>query len=144
MSIKLAASKAPELIIGLVAPIGVDLDLVSSVLDQTIREMGYSVERFRLTTLMREVPTRIAIENSPYIKSYRDRIAYANEVRRLLGDDALAALAISAIRSFRAEERARRAKSAADRGQAHNHKIQLMFLTRINLTKRRLLPTKHI
>lgn len=118
MSIKLAASKAPELMFGLVAPIGVDLDLVSSVLDQTIREMGYSVERFRLTALMREVPTGIPIADSPYIKSYRDRIAYANEVRRLLADDALAALAISAIRSFRAEERARRANPAADHDRA--------------------------
>lgn len=62
---------------------------------------------------MKEVPTGKPLDATPYIKSYQDRIAYANEVRRLLGDDALAVLAISAIRSFRAEERARKRLSPA-------------------------------
>jgi hypothetical protein len=32
---------APELVFGLVAPIGVDLDLVTEVLEQTLQEVGY-------------------------------------------------------------------------------------------------------
>jgi deoxycytidylate deaminase len=105
----LPVSKTPELIFGLVAPIGVDLDLVAEVLTQSLKEMDYQAHQFRVTKLMREVPTGLEIADSPYIQSFKDRIAYANEVRRLLGDEALAALAISAIRSFRAEERERRA-----------------------------------
>lgn len=103
----LPISKAPELIFGLVAPIGVDLDLVAEVLSQALKEMSYQAHQFRVTKLMREVPTGLSIAEGPYIQSFKDRIAYANEVRRLLGDDALAALAISAIRSFREEERER-------------------------------------
>ncbi len=105
----LPVSKAPELVFGLVAPIGVDLDLVAEVLSQALKEMNYQAHQFRVTKLMREIPTGLTIAENPYIQSFKDRIAYANEVRRLLGDEALAALAISAIRSFRAEERERRA-----------------------------------
>lgn len=108
MSEPLPISIAPELIFGLVAPIGVDLDLVTDALDHTLQEMDYEVRGFRLTELMREIPTEITLAPDPYVQSYRDRIAYANEVRRLLGDDALASLAISAIRSFRADERKKR------------------------------------
>jgi deoxycytidylate deaminase len=110
----LPVSKAPELIFGLVAPIGVDLDLVAEVLSQSLKEMNYQAHQFRVTKLMREIPTGLTIAEKPYIQSFKDRIVYANEVRRLLGDEALAALAISAIRSFRAEERERRASSHSE------------------------------
>jgi hypothetical protein len=39
----------PELIFGLIAPIGVDLDLITEVLELTLHEMSYDVEKFRLT-----------------------------------------------------------------------------------------------
>jgi cytidine deaminase len=128
----LKPSPKPELVFGLVAPIGVDLDLMTEVLSQTLREMNYDSHEFRLTSLMKEIPTGKSIKDSPYIKSYQDRIAYANEVRGRLGDEALAALAISAIRSFRAEEWERRnlelatvpgenieGPSAREQGSAH-------------------------
>jgi deoxycytidylate deaminase len=76
--------------------------------------MDYEARGFRLTELMKEVPTEISTAPDPYVQSYRDRIAYANEVRRLLGDDALASLAISAIRSFRADERKKREAEKGD------------------------------
>ncbi len=105
---------SPELIFGLVAPIGVDLDLVTDVLDQNLREMGYSARLFRLTELMKEVPVDVPIDDSRYVQFYRNRIAYANAVRRLLGDDALATMAVSAIRSFRLEERSRQRGSLVE------------------------------
>lgn len=104
MSDGLHPSPAPELVFGLVAPIGVDLNLVSEVLAQTLSEMDYDVRDLRLTRLMRDLDLDMPLADSPYIKSYKDRIAYANEVRNLLGDDALAAMAIEAIRAYRAEE----------------------------------------
>jgi len=99
--------QTPELVFGIVAPIGVDLDFVTNVLEQALQEMDYEASTFRLTVLMAEIAVGLPLGDAPYVQSYRNRIAYANEVRSLLGNDALASLAISAIRTFRATERAR-------------------------------------
>lgn len=111
----LPVNRAPELVFGLVAPIGVDLEIVSEVLNVTLREMHYDTQVLRLTKLMRavrvEIPQPLDNDSSPpqsQIRSYQERISYANAVRGALGDFALSALAISAIRSFRREERKRR------------------------------------
>jgi cytidine deaminase len=61
----LPVSKAPELIFGLVAPIGVDLELVAEVLSQSLKEMNYQAHQFRVTKLMREIPTSLTIADSP-------------------------------------------------------------------------------
>ena len=98
----LSLSAAPELIFGLVAPIGVDLDLITELLEQTLREMDYDAARVRLTELMREIPAGLPLHESPYVRSFKDRIAYANKIRQELGDEALAILAVSAIRASRA------------------------------------------
>lgn len=111
----LPRSSAPELIFGMIAPIGVDLDLVIDVLDHTLQEMNYDTCQIHLTRLMREIPTDISIADAPVIKSYKDRIAYADKVCSLLGKDALAFLAVSAIRSFRSKEREK--ESAEKRGR---------------------------
>lgn len=104
MGKRLELLQAPELVFGLVAPVGVDLDLVTDVLTQLLHEMRYESRLIRLTALMTEVPTELPLSTAPYIQSVKDRIAYANEVRNKLGDDALAALAVSAIRTFRDEQ----------------------------------------
>jgi hypothetical protein len=54
---------------------------------------------------MREIPVGCELHDRPYVQSFKDRITYANEVRRHLGNEALSALAISAIRVFRSEQR---------------------------------------
>lgn len=105
-------NKAPELVFGLIAPIGVDLDVVSEVLDTTLREMRYHAHVLRVTQLMREIGIEAPVTSfdaplpeGSFVRSYRDRIVHANKIRAVLGNFALAALAISAIRSFRLEER---------------------------------------
>lgn len=123
----LSPVRAPELIFGLIAPIGVDLELVSSVLAETLREVHYDTHMLRLTALMREMPIDLPLDATTYVESYRQRIAFANEVRRRFGDNALAALAVSAIRAFRAEERQRRRyEKASDgiSGDSQNHSEQ--------------------
>lgn len=117
--IPLSPSAAPELVFGLVGPIGADLDLVTDLLEQTLREMDYEARRFRLTELMREVPVGLPLGDSHYIGSFKERIAYANEVRRQLGDEALAILAVSAIRAFRSEERERYRRTALAVDEQH-------------------------
>jgi deoxycytidylate deaminase len=97
----LKPSPTPELIIGLVAPIGVDLDTVVDILTELLREMSYRTSLFRVTSLMREVPTGLSISSDSYVLSYKSRIAYANAICARLGEDALAAMAISAIQAAR-------------------------------------------
>lgn len=101
MKAKLKQAPAPELIFGLVAPIGVDLNLVSDLLGEALDDMKYSCHVLRLTQLMKEMKLSLPLDGAPYIKSFKDRIAYANKIRENIGDEALAALAISAIRAFR-------------------------------------------
>lgn len=92
----------PELIFGLVGPIGVDLDGVIDDLKEALQAVGYDSQEFRATELMREVRVSLPLDATGYVESFQQRIAYANKVREQLGrNDALAILAISAIRQFR-------------------------------------------
>lgn len=114
---------AIELIFGLVAPIGVDLDMVSDALDTTLREMNYQTHSLRITKLMEdlrvEIPSEIRngmLSNLSYVQQYQKRIAHANAIRAQLGDDSiLAAIAVSAIRTFRDREWTRREASGSQR-----------------------------
>lgn len=92
----------PELIFGLVGPIGVDLESVAEALTEALNDVEYQTQTFRITELMREVNVGLPLDATGYIESFQQRIAYANKVREQLGrNDALAILAISAIRQFR-------------------------------------------
>jgi cytidine deaminase len=92
----------PELIFGLVGPIGVDLESVTEVLITALRDFAYEACNIRITNLMREVDVKLPLDAPGYVESFKERIAYANKVReRLDRNDALAILAISAIREFR-------------------------------------------
>ena len=76
--------------------------------------MKYETHKFRLTELMREIPINFPRQDQHHIASFKERISYANEVRRRLGNDALAALAVSAIRAFRSEERGSQRQSLSE------------------------------
>jgi cytidine deaminase len=94
----------PELIIGLVGPIGVDLEHVTNCLNAALTDVDYVPAVFRITELMQEIDVQCPLGASGYIDSIRQRIRYANAVReKLHRNDALAVLAVSAIRQFRAE-----------------------------------------
>jgi cytidine deaminase len=113
--------KAPELIFGLVAPVGVDLDLVRDSLSSALEAVGYSAHEFRITDLMMDVPTGMPATNDISVESYKERIAYANAVRNRLGNDALSGIAVSAIRTFRASQQdgaSSKGKSRANNSQA--------------------------
>ncbi len=85
----LPVNRAPELIFGLVAPIGVDLDVVAELIDITLREMHYNAHVVRLTTLMRAMKITVPRDPNPdpltpeqsHISSYKERIAHANAIR---------------------------------------------------------------
>jgi hypothetical protein len=102
----LPLAPVPELIFGLVGPIGVDLDTVTSLLEDALQNVGYAVDALRVTKLMLEIPTDVMLDENPhYIDSFRQRIRYANAVRdKLARSDAMAILAISAIRELREQK----------------------------------------
>ncbi len=65
---------APELVIGLVAPIGVDLDLVVESLTKALDAVGYNSTEFHLTRLMKEVPIGKPAPDDISVESYKQRI----------------------------------------------------------------------
>lgn len=94
----------PELIFGLVGPIGVNMAIVEQKLREALVSVGYSTETVRLTSLM----SQIGVEGSSLTETsnpalrYETRISYANAVRRKCENDAaLAALAVAEIRNIR-------------------------------------------
>lgn len=113
-------SEDPELIIGLVGPIGVDLDLVVNVLCAALDDVRYEAHTFRITELMREVSAALPLDAPYYIESFKQRITYANKVRELLDrNDALAILAISAIRAFRVQQGGSEGEPLPNQGDYH-------------------------
>lgn len=92
----------PELFIGLVGPIGVDLDLVYEQLSDNLKIVGYSCNLVKITDILREVPFSIKVDDSSYTKRYMSLISEADRICRDYGSsDFLARLAMARIREFR-------------------------------------------
>lgn len=102
----LAISTNPELIFGLVGPIGVDMERVQNKLEIALRTVGYTPISIRITELMKQIPTSIDIkDDTGPLDYYESRIDYANKVReKCKNDAALAALSIAAIKNYRSEQ----------------------------------------
>ncbi|NTF53321.1 deoxycytidylate deaminase [Agrobacterium rhizogenes] len=103
------SSEWPELVFGLVGPIGVNMELVQRKLEEALSAVGYKPFSIRLTTLMKHIAVGeteangIDDPNDPVLH-YNSRIRYANAVRRKCENDAaLAALAVNEIRRIRSE-----------------------------------------
>lgn len=96
----------PELVFGLVGPIGVDMDLLSNKLCAALTAVGYTPHTIRATEIMRQVGVDVALQDtSDPQKHYESRIDYANAVReKCKNNAAIAGLAILAIREIRARE----------------------------------------
>ncbi|MCV9996747.1 anti-phage dCTP deaminase [Pararhizobium sp. YC-54] len=92
----------PELVIGLVGPIGVDLETVQKAAMNQLRSLGYTAVPIRITDLMKSVKTDVEIENNYFEKKYLSLIRYADKVCEIANSRAaLAALSIAAIRAQR-------------------------------------------
>lgn len=93
----------PELVFGLVGPIGVNMEIVERELAEALGAVGYTTNSLRLTKLMQAVAVEgCDIDESDKVAHYESRIKYANAVRTACADDAaLAALAIAEIRRLR-------------------------------------------
>lgn len=92
----------PELFFSLVAPVGVDLDMIIEVLSTELKRQNYNSSLIKITTIMQEVPSNEKIVPDPYLDSIMSRIKYADDIcEQLERQDVLAAIAIGAVQSER-------------------------------------------
>lgn len=93
----------PELVFGLVGPIGVNMAMVETRLSESLMAVGYTPDAIRITDLMRQISVDEKVDDTLDPKlHYESKIDYANAVRKKCNDDrALAALAILEIRNRR-------------------------------------------
>jgi len=92
----------PELIFGLVGPIGVNVDAVVAALSKSLKDVDYIPRIIHLTDHMRDRRIRKKIDVSTYYDRYQSLIAYANAYRRKAKNAAaLASLSILRVRAQR-------------------------------------------
>lgn len=97
-------SRPNEIVIGLVAAAGCDLDDLESILSKCLSEVGYKAQRIRLTKVLREsglVPISEEYDDVHLDKQISARMAAGNELRKEQGSSAMARLAVHAIKASR-------------------------------------------
>jgi hypothetical protein len=95
----------PELVIGLVAPIGVDMDVVQSQIAAALRQVKYESHLVHITKIIYNMTNESRSEDK---RNFEQKINFSNELRRKYNDNSiLAAVAIDHIR----KERVKRNKS---------------------------------
>ena len=108
----------PELVFGLVGPVGVDLDMITEVLTTTLKLYNYTTMVLRVTQLMRIIPSNVQIKDDDYLDRIKTRIGYADDVcRRLNRRDALAAIIPNGVQALRARTRTDREGPAEELGE---------------------------
>lgn len=99
-----AKVEGPELVIGLVAAIGTDLGPVSAAIEKSLKAVNYACDSIRLSQLLDDVQNSIGVRlvERPEDRRYHSHMDAGNELRKKLQrGDALAAIAIGAIREVR-------------------------------------------
>lgn len=90
----------PELVFGLVGPIGVDMDDLQAALSAALSQVGYQSKTIHLTQLLKKYEKDL--HGPKEITLYADKIATANAFCKAAENGAaMAALAISEIKSIR-------------------------------------------
>jgi deoxycytidylate deaminase len=115
-----------EIVIGLVAPVGTDLSSVVVELTQVLTGVAYRTNQIRLSRQLRELATPAIAEvlqdvqdDGPADKRIEGYMNAGDKFRELFGFDAMARLAIGAIRSERKAfwDQAHSAEATNDRGE---------------------------
>lgn len=92
----------PELVVGLVSPLGTALDPVVNSIGEALQLVGYGSQEIKLSTLLEGLTgLDSALETFPEEERYRTHMDAGDELRRKLGHDAMARLAISRLRELR-------------------------------------------
>ncbi len=93
-----------DLVIGLVAPVGTDLDPVCRALASAFERLGYSSHQVRLSMHLDEVrvPLKLDLDFTNEQERYDKYMTAGNDVREAMGrGDALSMIAVGAMREFR-------------------------------------------
>ena len=102
---KVQTSKKPELIFGIIAKIGTDLDAVNESIANELSQYGYSSVPIKLTTALSEkaIQNKLkkTIDRSSLEKRYMSSMDACNELRKKAGNEVMAELAVSQIVSLR-------------------------------------------
>ena len=92
----------PELIFGLVSPLGTDLNLVSELLMKSLEKVRYTSEKIVLSDLLSEIDGLENDEkNSPEYDRIESRMNRGDELRNKVGGDSLAILSMGKIQKSR-------------------------------------------
>jgi cytidine deaminase len=108
--------EAPELVFGLCAPLGTDIEKVKDILVKYLLSYSYKPISFKVTDLMSQIQMPgMALDLSTTKVKYDSYIKYANKIRELYDDSSvLSALCCTRIRSYRRNERKKNASIGDD------------------------------
>jgi cytidine deaminase len=98
---------APELVFGLVGPLGTDLSAVAQVLRDALAQVRYGSEVYRLSRLMWDLSGEpwSALQDGPRDTTTDAHMTAGNKLRETLGrNDAMAMLGLLAIQEFRQQK----------------------------------------
>jgi cytidine deaminase len=97
--------KFPELIIGIAGPIGVDIDEITTSLENALKAVGYSSVSVRLTTEMMDFRADVPPpRKTDFFSEIKFKMDYANALCERYGSSAtLARIAVRSIRKKRLE-----------------------------------------
>ena len=91
----------PEIVIGLVAPIGTPLGPTITALSDQFRSLGYDVRQIKVTDIYKMlagyIKPKIPLVESPLVDRYRSYIAFGNQVREAMDDSSV----LSALTVYR-------------------------------------------
>jgi cytidine deaminase len=96
--------KGPELVFGLVGPVGTDLASVGSVLQDVLSQVDYKSEVYRLSQLMHEIPQApwSLLNDGTFEENVHSHMTAGNKLCEALKRcDAVALLGVGAIAEFR-------------------------------------------
>ncbi len=114
------AGPRPELVFALVGALGTDLNAVATSLRQVLAAVHYDALEIHLSALIREIDKWKVLQSSPRDERYYDMYMDAcNELRQQIQcGEAMALLAVAAIRHMRRQRDESETKQSSDRGQA--------------------------
>jgi len=118
----------PELMIGLVAPVGVDLSRVETTVTDYLHQFGYDVTTIHLSSLIRTIKgLETQIVDEPEAERIDSHMTAGNEARqKAKRGDFLAALAICKIHQQRKNEEPIPGKAYLFRSLKHPDEVQLL------------------
>jgi len=111
------AKQGNEIVIAMVGALGTDLEMVQTLIEAALDEVGYKHEQVRLSELIQGVPNYpLSVDCSSELFDVKVEALMdaGNEIRQKLGGDALAKLSVMRIRSIRDERNQGKGKEGSE------------------------------